>query len=353
MSAVMICLQKATDWPSIKKEMTDPKFMEKIQKFDKDHIPDKVMARIEAYTKKDNFLPQLMKKKSEVAAALCLWVRSIEEYNKALKIVIPKRRKKEAAEATLAKLMQALQEMQDEYSQLTEVLNKLEAEFAQNNREMEEHRQQLEVLQQKIDRGDKLISGLSDEKKRWEGTLVDLDEQYHYLIGDCLLSAAFMSLQGPFPSDYREEIAKLWVKKTKQLGIPHTPSFSFVNFLSNPAQARKWQVDGLPTDDFSTENGVFVTKGLRWALNIDPQTQANNWIKKMCGRHLVTLDLNDPKFMNKLEKCVRDGKSCLLQDVGESLDPSLDNLLNKSLIKVAGEMCVKIGDSEIPYNNKF
>jgi dynein heavy chain len=30
MAAVMICLQKATDWPSIKKEMTDPKFMEKI-----------------------------------------------------------------------------------------------------------------------------------------------------------------------------------------------------------------------------------------------------------------------------------------------------------------------------------
>jgi len=29
-------------------------------------------------------------------------------------------------------------------------------------------------------------------------------------------------------------------------------------------------MDGLPTDDFSTENGVFVTKGLRWALNIDP-----------------------------------------------------------------------------------
>ena len=40
-------------------------------------------------------------------------------------------------------------------------------------------------------------------------------------------------------------------------------------------------MDKLPTDDFSTENGVFVTKGLRWALNIDPQTQANTWIKNM------------------------------------------------------------------------
>ena len=195
--------------------MTDKDFMSKIQKFDKDHIPDKVMARIEGYTKKDNFLPQLMKKKSEVAGALCLWVRSVEEYNKALKIVIPKRKKKEAAEAHLAKLMQSLQEMQDEYKQLADILQKLEAEFSQNNKEMEQHRTELEILQQKIDRGDKLISGLSDEKKRWEGTLVILDEQFIYLTGDSLLSAAFMSLQGPFPSDYREEMAKLWLKRTK------------------------------------------------------------------------------------------------------------------------------------------
>jgi dynein heavy chain len=52
--------------------------------------------------------------------------------------------------------------------------------------------------------------------------------------------------------------------------------------MVNPAQVNKWQKDLLPTDVFSTENGVFVTKGLRWALNIDPQTQANNWIKEMC-----------------------------------------------------------------------
>jgi dynein heavy chain len=67
-------------------------------------------------------------------------------------------------------------------------------------------------------------------------------------------------------------VAKLWVKKTKALGIPHTPSYSFCDFMASAAQVNKWQKDDLPTDSFSTENGVFVTKGLRWALNIDPQT---------------------------------------------------------------------------------
>lgn len=60
-------------------------------------------------------------------------------------------------------------------------------------------------------------------------------------------------------------------------------------------------MNGLPTDKFSTENGVFVTKGLRWALNIDPQSQAMNWIKKTEGDALVVADFKDVNYIKKIE----------------------------------------------------
>jgi dynein heavy chain len=47
------------------------------------------------------------------------------------------------------------------------------------------------------------------------------------------------------------------------------------------------------------------------------------------------------------------GKKVLYVDVGEELDPVLDNVLNKSLIQVGRNLCVKIGDKEIEYNPKF
>ena len=94
--------------------------------------------------------------------------------------------------------------------------------------------------------------------------------------------------------------------------MPHTKGFDFAEFLASKAIARQWQQDGLPTDDFSTENGVFVTKGLRWALNIDPQTQANKWIKKMVGDSLVLADFKDNSYMKRIEQCVTQGKTLLL-----------------------------------------
>ena len=38
MGAVMTLMKKPTDWASVKKELTDPKFFDNMINFDKDHI---------------------------------------------------------------------------------------------------------------------------------------------------------------------------------------------------------------------------------------------------------------------------------------------------------------------------
>jgi dynein heavy chain len=74
----------------------------------------------------------------------------------------------------------------------------------------------------------------------------------------------------------------------------------------------------------------------------------------MHGKNLIILDVNDKKLIPKMTKCVTSGKTVLLQDVMETLDPSLDNILNKSFLKGPGsELQVKIGDDLVVYNQKF
>jgi hypothetical protein len=61
--------------------------------------------------------------------------------------------------------------------------------------------------------------------------------------------------------------------QVKALSIPASEAFDFALFLADPAAVRDWNIQGLPSDSFSTENGVMVTRGRRWPLMIDPQVR--------------------------------------------------------------------------------
>lgn len=311
------------------------------------------MKKIENFTKEAEFTPELMNKKSAAAGALCTWVRAIEDYAKCLKIVNPKREKKAIAEATVKRLRDNLAEYEREFAELKAKLDQLQSTIDLKTKQMDELKASLGSLQSKIDRGEKLVSSLAEEKANWIIKLENYNEEEACLFGDCVMAAAFMSYGGPFPSDFRNILNKKWLDKVSEEHIKISKDYQFTEFLASKALARKWQTEGLPTDDFSTENGVFVTAGLRWALNIDPQMQAFKWIKKMYESELVVADTKDSDFLKKIETGIQKGHTVLLKDVGETLDPTLDNVLNKSLVQHGRRFAVKFGANEIDYNLKF
>eukprot|EP01083_Nonionella_stella_P128417 389141_1 len=84
---------------------------------------------------------------------------------------------------------------------------------------------------------------------------------------------------------------------------------------------------------------------------IDPQIQANKWIKNMHPKLVVV----DPKmeFMRVLEGAVQFGTPVLMQDIGEELDGSLDPLLTRNFIIEGGRKMIKLGDKTLDYSEDF
>lgn len=92
----------------------------------------------------------------------------------------------------------------------------------------------------------------------------------------------------------------------------------------------------------------------RWPLMIDPQGQANKWVKNLeKGNRLCVIRLNQPDYTRVLENAIQFGLPVLLENVGEELDPLLEAILLKQLFKQGGTMCIKLGDSVIEYNHAF
>ena len=72
-----------------------------------------------------------------------------------------------------------------------------------------------------------------------------------------------------------------WTVKLAEYAVPHNEGCNLIDTLSDAVKIRTWQIAGLPKDALSVENGVIVQYSRRWSLFIDPQGQANKWVKNL------------------------------------------------------------------------
>ena len=97
-----------------------------------------------------------------------------------------------------------------------------------------------------------------------------------------------------------------------------------------------------------------ISQARRWPLMIDPQMQANKWVKNGNSKlGLVTFKLTDGDFARVLENALQFGKPALLENVAEELDPMLEPVLLKQVFKSGGVLSIKLGDSIVEYHKAF
>ncbi len=69
---------------------------------------------------------------------------------------------------------------------------------------------EMERVQSKVDRSMKLLESLSSERGRWESGSRAFDAEMSTIVGDVLLSAAFLAYGGFFDQHYREVMWQEW-----------------------------------------------------------------------------------------------------------------------------------------------
>ncbi|CAE8597984.1 unnamed protein product [Polarella glacialis] len=348
--------KKNLDWKGAQKMMGNPAaFIEEVKAFNANEIADNILKSVDGLIALPFFNFETMKSKSGAAANLCNWVINCVKYHKIYVKVAPlmasvaeSTRVKTEAEASLAIVMQKVAEIEEECARLDAKLNGAIAD-------KEKVEKQAASCLEKLELAERLVNGLADEYKRWTLTVKELKDLSSKLIGNCLLSSAFVGYISPFSMRIRAQLWKeVWIGDINARGIPITKDIDPLKVLASEADVAGWQNEGLPSDRISVENAAVVTSCSRWPLMIDPQLQGVKWIKQRLGEDLAILQFTMNNWLQKVLFAIQMGGQLLIEAVTQEIDPILEPVLSRAVIKRGRTACIiKIGGEEIDYDPKF
>ena len=334
-------------WTEALKVMASATFLSQLLNFPKDSINDEMVELLEPYLTMEDFNMATAKRVcSDVAGLLC-WTKAMSFFFGVNKNVLPLKINLAFQEARYQKSVDDLQTAEMMLAKKETELKKVQLMYAVAVKEKQKLTMEAGQCRKKMSAASTLINGLGGEKNRWTNQSKEFKEQLVRLIGDTLLACSFLSYSGPFNTEFRDMLMEQWQTLLKKVKLPFTDGLNVVNMLITDTDAAEWNLQGLPSDQLSLQNASIVTKARSFPLLMDPQGQGKNWIiAKEGANELQVTNLNHKYFKTHLEDSLSLGRPLLIEDVGEELDPVLDNLLDKNFVKQGKALKVMLGDQE-------
>merc|ERR1719409_615391 len=291
-------LQLENSWSQSTAMMGDIGFLPSIAAFDRDVTNDETVELLHPYMALPDMTPEDAKKVANALAGLCTWSRAMSLYVDIAKVVKPKMESLAIAQGKLKSANAKLAKAQGELDEVAEMLNSMQRQFDEALANKQALQDDADACMKKMDAANRLIGGLSGERKRWGEQSEAFADEIKRLAGDVAQACAFIGYVGPFNADFRTVMQNEFYQDCVKTGVPVTEGLRITTFLVDQGTIGDWTLEGLPTDELSVQNGIMVTRSQKWPLMIDPQSQGLGWIKSREEK-------NQLKVTNLLEKRFR------------------------------------------------
>ncbi|KAI0666280.1 dynein heavy chain [Trametes maxima] len=346
---------KIDSWRTVQGIIRRDDFIQRIVNFDTTNQMTKQLRDLmkRDFLSKPTYNFETVQRASKACGPLVKWVIAQVRFSEILDKVEPLRNEVQSLEDQAEQTKQQAQMMVTMISELESSIERYKDEYAGLIRETEAIKAEMERVESKVDRSMKLLESLSSEKTRWEAGSRTFDTEMGTIVGDVLLSAAFLAYAGFFDQQYREMMWQEWSSHLAEAGVQFKAELSLPEYLSTADDRLSWQSKSLPSDNLCTENAIMIKRYSRYPLIIDPTGQATTFLlNEYKDRKITVTSFLDEAFLKVLESALRFGNTLLIQDV-EHLDPILNPVLNREIRRTGGRVLIRLGSQDIDFSPSF
>jgi len=346
---------KIDSWKSVQGILRADNFIPRIVHFDtnKSMTPALREHMLKEFLSRSSYNYDTVNRASRACGPLVEWVIAQVRFSEILDKIEPLRNEVQSLEEQAESTKQQAVTIIDMIKELESSIERYKQEYALLISETQAIKAEMERVESKVNRSMTLLDSLSSERTRWEMSSRTFDAEMSTIVGDCLLSAAFLAYAGFFDQHYREVMWSEWCSHLTEAGIKFKPELSFPDYLSTADDRLNWQSKALPTDTLCTENAIMLNRFNRYPLIIDPTGQATTFLLNEYRERKITItSFLDEAFLKNLESALRFGNPLLIQDV-EHLDPVLNAVLNKEIRRTGGRVLIRLGSQDIDFSPSF
>lgn len=290
---------------------------------------------------------------SKACGPLVEWVIAQVRFSEILDRIEPLQNEMQSLERQAESTKQKATTIIGMIKELESSIERYKEEYALLISETQAIKSEMERVESKVNRSMTLLDSLASERTRWEASSRTFDTEMSTIVGDCLISAAFLAYGGFFDQHYREVMWSEWTAHLTEAGIKFKPELSFPDYLSTADDRLSWQSKALPADTLCTENAIMLKRFNRYPLIIDPTGQATTFLlNEYRDKKITVTSFLDEAFLKNLESALRFGNPLLIQDV-EHLDPVLNAVLNKEIRRTGGRVLIRLGSQDIDFSPSF
>lgn len=360
-----------TDWKGAREFLSVRSLLDLIRGYPTDNVKPSILQKIQKFINDPDFTPEICATKgSNTCSSLCKWVHAVNKYSVVVKQVAPLQEAASKAAKNLKETTEKLREAQKMQMDVEQELMELEKNYEKSLKKKNDLESGLRTCITRLENAETLSVSLKSEGVRWTENIQILRKRFEDIPLQSFLASACVAYFGAFTPQFRKRLMNTWREKFLEKGLD-IGGATLTGIMGDPVDTINWQVNGLPTDDTSTENAIIATMSFaprRWPLCIDPQEQAVKWLTQQFNvagpsialnaknkSSLKVVKLTEPSWMRTLEAQIRLGGVVIIDDVGETLDPALEPLISRRITETIGGQQIQLTPQSGPidYNPSF